>query len=609
MFGNFIYFIVALLIYTTYQPPAAPEVPFFHALLMLLTLTAAFAALTRLLFNRLEKAYEQGDIRWVEEQLNGLMTRLSILAIGAFAFVIYVINLGVYLRSLTIFQIFPTLEAVFFLCIFILYLAIVWASAYDMYEKLNRSGTSRREYVVSNISFSIPVLLPWFCLSVVVDFITALPFEAPKNFLMSTEGQIVYFLAFLFVIAIVGPGLIQRFWGCKPLERGYERFRIERMCQKAGVSYRDIMVWPMFGGKMITAGVMGLVSRFRYILVTPGLLQYLNPVEIDAVIAHEIGHVKQKHLVFYLFFFVGYLVIAFSTLDLIVWLIIYLNAAFGWFGAPQNSGSTMVPIMFSFAMILIFLLYFRYVFGYFMRNFERQADTFVYQLMDSAQPLITTFKKIAAASGQSPDQPNWHHFSITERVNYLKKCETSRKWIDRHNRKIRISIVIYFTVMVMIGLGGYQLHAGGAGEMISTNLFERLVHRQIEKDPENPELHLMLADMYQGTGDLSKSVRAYQQTISLDPDNARALNNLSWLYATSGDPDYFRPEKALELARRAADLSRQAYILDTLAESYYVNGKYEKAVEAGREALSKTADDRGYYRRQLKKFKTAAGKE
>lgn len=608
MFGNFIYFIVALLIYTTYQPPAAPEVPFFQALLMLLTLTAAFAALTRLLFNRLEKAYEQGELRWVEEQLNSLLTRLSILAIGAFAFVIYVINLGVYLRNLTIFRIFPTLEAVFFLCIFILYLAIVWASAYDMYEKLNRSGTSRREYVVSNISFSIPVLLPWFCLSVVVDVITALPFEAPKNFLMSTEGQIVYFLAFLFIIAIAGPGLIQRFWGCEPLDDGYERFRIERMCQKAGISYRDIMVWPMFGGKMITAGVMGLVSRFRYILVTPGLLQYLNPVEIDAVIAHEIGHVKQKHLVFYLFFFVGYLIIAFSTLDLIVWLIIYLNAAFGWFGTPQNGGSTMVPIMFSFAMILIFLLYFRYVFGYFMRNFERQADIFVYQLMDSAQPLITTFKKIAAASGQSPDQPNWHHFSITERINYLKKCETSRKWIDRHNRKIRLSIVTYIAVMVLIGLGGYHLHAGDAGEMISTTLFERLVHRQVEKDPENPELHLMLADMYQGTGDLSKSVRAYQQTISLDPDNARALNNLAWLYATSEDPDHFRPQKALELARKAADLSRQAYILDTLAESYYVNEKYEKAVEAGREALERATDDPGYYRRQLEKFKTAAGK-
>ncbi len=606
MFGNFIYFIVALLIYTTYQPPAKPDVPLFQALLMLLTLTTAFAALSRLLFNRLETAYADGLLPRVEEQFNGLLTRLSILAIGAFAFVIYVINLGAYMQSLRFFRLFPTLEAVLFLCLFLLYLAIVWASAYDLYEKLNQSGTSRKEYVAANISFSIPVLLPWFLLSVIADVIIALPFDAPRNILMSTEGQIGYFLVFLFVIAIIGPGLIQRFWGCIPLEQGYMRSRIERMCQKAGISYRDIMMWPLFGGKMITAGVMGLVSRFRYILVTPGLLKYLNPVEIDAVIAHEIGHVKQKHLVFYLFFFVGYLVIAFSTLDLIIWSIIYMNAAFGWFGGSGGGGSAMVPIMFSFAMILIFLFYFRYVFGYFMRNFERQADIYVYQLMDSAQPLITTFNKIAAASGQSPDQPNWHHFSITERIDYLKKCEINKRWITHHNRKIRFSILTYVIVMVLIGWGGYKLHSGEAGQMISSNLFERLVLQQIEKDPKNAELHLALADMYQATGDFEKAIASYRKTLSLAPDNARALNNLAWLYATSEDNRFFRPETALDLATRAAEISREAYILDTLAESYYVNGQYQRAVEAGRKAYRQATEDISYYRRQLEKFEKAA---
>lgn len=603
MFGNFIYFIVALLIYTTYQPPARLDVPFYQALLMLLTVTLAFAALARLLFNRLEKAYDSGDLYRAEEPFNGLLARMSIFAIGAFAFVIYVINLGAYLQYIWIFRKFPTIEAVFFLCLFVLYLSLVWASAYDLYEKLNQSGTSRWQYVTSNISFSIPVLLPWFFLSIMVDFITVLPFDAPKDFLMSTEGQIVYFLVFLFIIAIIGPGLIQRFWGCKPLAPGYTRFRIEHMCKKAGISYRNIMLWPLFGGKMITAGVMGLVSRFRYILVTPGLLQHLNPVEIDAVIAHEIGHVKLKHLVFYLFFFVGYLIIAFSTLDLIIWAIIYLNAAFGWFSDSGDRGSAMVPVMFSFAMILIFLFYFRYVFGYFMRNFERQADIFVYRLMDSAQPLITTFKKIAAYSGQSPDQPNWHHFSITERINYLKKCEINRNWIHHHNRKIRISIVVYFIVMIMIGWGGYHIHAGGASRMISTNLFERLVNQQIEKDPENPELHLALADMYQGIGNFEKAVNSYKITIYLAPENARALNNLAWLFATAEESRFFRPEKALDLALRAAELSREAYILDTLAESYYVNGQYRKAFETGKQALDLATEDRDYYQRQLEKFR------
>ena len=71
-----------------------------------------------------------------------------------------------------------------------------------------------------------------------------------------------------------------------------------------------------------------------------------------------------------------------------------------------------------------------------MRNFERQADTHVYALFDSSKPLIATLKKIAVASGQPPDKPDWHHFSIKERIDFLQRCETDKTWITRQNRKI-----------------------------------------------------------------------------------------------------------------------------------------------------------------------------
>ena len=94
------------------------------------------------------------------------------------------------------------------------------------------------------------------------------------------------------------------------------------------MSYADILYWPIFGGRMITAGVMGLVGRFRYILVTESLLRVLRPEEVDTVIAHEIGHVKKRHLLFYLFFFIGYMLIAYATFDLIVYLIIFAEPVY-----------------------------------------------------------------------------------------------------------------------------------------------------------------------------------------------------------------------------------------------------------------------------------------
>ncbi|MFO7930749.1 MAG: M48 family metalloprotease [Desulfosalsimonas sp.] len=610
MFGNFLYFIVALLIYTTYQPPARPQLPLYEAAGLFIGLSVLFAVLTRILFKKLEDRLPDSDPGQIDRAYESLLTRQSILAIGLFAVNIYGLELGGYLRQIRIIEMLPTLGALIFLGLFIGYLCIIWASAYNLHEQLYKSGITRRSYVASNISFSVPVLLPWLCLSTAADIIGLLPFEAPKAFLNSTEGQIVYFLFFLFVIAVFGPALIQQFWGCKPLKHSDIRERIEDLCRRAGVAYREIMVWPLFGGRMITAGVLGLVSRFRYILVTPSLLRYLTPVEIEAVMAHEIGHVKQKHMLFYLFFFAGYLVISFATLDLLIYGSIYMQLAAGTSGFFEPGNQVFVSIMFSLAMIGTFLVYFRFVFGYFMRNFERQADIYVYNLMESSAPLISTFHKIAASSGQSPEKPNWHHFSISERIDYLNKCENDPAWIRSHHRKIRTGIAVYLVFLVAIGWMGYNLHFGTAGQRVTENIAEHILEQRISENPRNPELYVMLADLHYTRENLGQAEKSYRRALSVDNENVQALNNLAWLYATSPEESgYYRPKQALELAEKAAAGSSEPHVIDTLAESYYVNGMYERAVETAQIALSKAGADRQHFRNQLEKFTKAAQKE
>jgi hypothetical protein len=47
------------------------------------------------------------------------------------------------------------------------------------------------------------------------------------------------------------------------------------------------------------------------------------------------------------------------------------------------------------------------------------------------------------------------------------------------------------------------------------------------------------------------------------------------------------------------------HILDTLAESYYVNELHERAIATIKEALAMGPDDRAYYESQLEKFERA----
>ena len=367
--------------------------------------------------------------------------------------------------------------------------------------------------MISNISFSVPVLLPWLFLSGIADLIQTLPFEAPKQFLSTTEGEVIYFLFFLVAVAVFGPSLIQKFWRCKPVEKGYYRTRIEDLCQRAGLAYADILYWPIFGGKMITAGVMGLIKKFRYILITPSLLQLLEPQEIDAVIAHEIGHIKKKHLLFYLAFFVGYMLLSYVTLDVIIFAILYAEPVYWLVNKAGFSQTTVVSGIFSVVIICVFLIYFRFIFGFFMRNFERQADTYVYALFDSAKPLITTLEKIAATSGQSADRPNWHHFSIRERIDYLNRCESDSSWIARHDLKVKKSIGVYLAILLILGVVGYQLNLGSFGDKLSNHFFEKVILRELEESPKNPNLYSLLGDIYYNSKNYAGVINISQQTI------------------------------------------------------------------------------------------------
>ena len=606
MFANFIYFIIVLLIYATYQPPDEPNLAPLETSILFLGLIIVFAYFTRMQFHKLEKQIPKDNILRLDHKINAIITQQSVMAIVLFAVDIYGLSLTCFFENIPLFTVIPTLQALVFIGLFVFYLAIIWACAYGPYKRLYITDLSRRSYVLSNISFSIPVLFPWFLLSGIADIINALPFELPKRFLSTPEGQVIYFLVFLSTVVIIGPAMIQKFWRCKPLESGYVRSRIEKLCRRAGLEYSNILYWPIFGGRMITAGIMGLIKKFRYILITKALVRHLEPEEMDAVIAHEIGHIKRKHLHFYLVFFIGYIFLSYTIFDLLIYFIIYTDPAYRLISSAGINHDTIISAVFSLIIIIIFFIYFRYIFGYFMRNFERQADTYVYALFPSAKPLISTFKKIAATTGQPPDKPNWHHFSIKERIEYLNLCEEDKTYIIRQDRKIKKSIAAYLAAIVIIGGIGYNLNYGETGKKLSKHFIEKILLREINKTPDNPHLYSNLGDLYYNINNYTETIRAYEKSIDLKPDNPHVLNNLAWLYATCDDKNLRNPERALDLALKAADLEESPHILDTLAESYYINGQLEKAVSAELHALRIAKKERSYFENQLKKFMTAA---
>jgi len=606
MYGTFIYFILVLLIYTTYYPPEKPYFGPFETLSIFFLCIGMLVVTARATFQALSKKIKFRGALGLHGEFDRLFNRQAILAIIIFFINIYALNLKFFFMTIPPFSGSPTLTALLFIGLYIGYLAIIWAEAYKPYKEIFQTRLSRRSYVLSNISFNLPLILPWLLISACVDVINVLPFDTHKRLLATPEGQMIFFSFFLAALVVIAPSLIKFFWQCRPLPLGAKRTRIEAICEKAQLKYNNILKWPIFEGKLLTAGVMGLIKRFRYILVTESLLQILNDDELDAVMAHEIGHIKKRHLVFYLVFFLGFIVLSYSAFDLIVYAILYSNLWFPILRDSQLEQVTLTSILLTLAMGLTLLIYFRYVFGYFMRNCERQADLYTFDLLGSSQWLVSSLEKVAVYSGQSHDRPSWHHFSIRQRIDFLNKCEADRRLISRHHRKLRKSIMIFMGGLLCIGYVGYAINFGEMGKALNKHFLQKALIRETKRNPTNPRLYSALGAIYYQNKAYAQAIEAYEKSIELEPRDPEPLNNLAWLYATCERAEYREPLKALVYAKQAAALKSAPYILDTLAESYYVNRLYEKAIMTIKQALALQPEDRTYYENQLRKFEQAA---
>ncbi len=128
--------------------------------------------------------------------------------------------------------------------------------------------------------------------------------------------------------------------------------------------------------------------------------------------------------------------------------------------------------------------------------------------------------------------------------------------------------------------------------------------------PGNPGVWLQLAHLYEASGRGEDALRSLERGLEANPDDAGLLNQMGWVRATSDDPALRDPAKALDYAKRAVEASggADANILDTLAEAYFANREFDRAIETEERALA-IAPGVDAYRTQLEKFRAARAAE
>jgi tetratricopeptide (TPR) repeat protein len=110
----------------------------------------------------------------------------------------------------------------------------------------------------------------------------------------------------------------------------------------------------------------------------------------------------------------------------------------------------------------------------------------------------------------------------------------------------------------------------------------------IKLDPGMSAAFRRRADAYEKTGDFPKAIADLNKSIELAPDQSASYNDLAWLFATCVDSTVRDGNAAVQLGRKACDLSewKNANYVDTLAAAFAENGNYNAAVQYEERAIN-----------------------
>ena len=276
-------------------------------------------------------------------------------------------------------------------------------------------------------------------------------------------------------VFVASPAVLKRVWATHPLEAGTLRDRLEKASRRIGLRYRDILVWRT-DGLMVNAAVMGLFKPVRYVMLSDGLLATMSDEQIEAIFGHESGHVRRRHIEYFLLFaFVAMLGVSGVLEVSLLWL-------------PGLSASTLEVLAGATTLVAWGL-----GFGFISRRFEGEADLFgagcvspegkdctspcgVHpaggvsfdgaRYADGSGPVdrlcatgaaifASALDRVAMLNGIDHKEPSWRHGSIGGRMRTIAAMSGDPSRVRRFRRSLRAIKI----TLVVAALGGGALTA------------------------------------------------------------------------------------------------------------------------------------------------------
>lgn len=357
-----------------------------------------------------------------------------------------------------------------------------WFFHYDAERSLHDSGPgahadpywTRGTYLSFHLRHNLALVFAPIILLIIADSIV----HVWPNLERDPRFQI-FALGLLAGVFAAMPWVLRAVLGLRPLPEGSLRQRLLVTARRLQFRCNDILVWNTHGG-VANAMVVGILPWLRYVLLTDRLIEELTPAEVEAVFGHEVGHIKHKHMLYYL----GFLLISLCVVSEL------------WKAADLESLlhlSTRQDLVI-LPRIAILGAYIFVVFGFLSRRCEGQADIYGCRAVscvrndcfchDQDQPLaprgqglcptgictfISALEKVAYLNGMSRERPgwlqSWQHSTIARRVDFLERILSDPSIEPRFQRTVFLTkfALLSGLIVVLVALARTQ----GLGTLLS----------------------------------------------------------------------------------------------------------------------------------------------
>ena len=268
----------------------------------------------------------------------------------------------------------------------ILSLPFDWWGTFRLEERFGFNKSTQKLWIVDKLKGLVIGLVIGYPLLALLIYLV----ESAGNFWW-VWGFVVLFLFQLVMVVVYPMFIMPLFNKMEPLEEGELKERLFGLADRTGFKARTILV--MDGSKRSghSNAFFAGFGRFRRIVLFDTLIEQMSNEELEAVLAHEIGHYKKGHIP-RMILLSGLL--TFGMFALLGWLAngIWFAKAFQF---SADAAAHFVPVLLLFMLLKELLTFWLSPLSSLLsRKHEYEADAFARDAMNSAAPLVKALRKL-----------------------------------------------------------------------------------------------------------------------------------------------------------------------------------------------------------------------